>query len=201
MRINAGRYRNHNIEITNLDTTRETSDKVRQAIFNLIGQFFDGETALDLFAGSGAMGLEAISRGCSSCVFNDLNPKALQTVKKNIDKLKVAPQTTLINKDFKDCLNSLNGQKFDLIFLDPPYNMKNVDEILSLIKENDLLDILDTKLKEVVYYRELYPEYSLQELSEIMSAELGYTITKSGLNHRFRKLKEIASNIDKSMNG
>ena len=140
MRINAGRYRNHNIEITNLDTTRETSDKVRQAIFNLIGQFFDGETALDLFAGSGAMGLEAISRGCSSCVFNDLNPKALQTVKKNIDKLKVAPQTTLINKDFKDCLNSLNGQKFDLIFLDPPYNMKNVDEILSLIKDNNLLN-------------------------------------------------------------
>ena len=140
MRINAGRFRNHNIDITNLETTRETSDKVRQAIFNLIGQFFDGEIALDLFAGSGAMGLEALSRGCGKCYFNDLNSKALSVVKKNIAKLKLNDECILINKDYKDCLNDLKGLKMDLIFLDPPYNMTNVDEILKLIYDNDLLN-------------------------------------------------------------
>lgn len=140
MRINAGRFRNHNIDITNLETTRETSDKVRQAIFNLIGQFFDGEIALDLFAGSGAMGLEAISRGCAKCYFNDLNQKALNVVKKNIAKLKLNDECILINKDYKDCLNDLKDVKLDLIFLDPPYNMTNVDDILKLIYENDLLN-------------------------------------------------------------
>lgn len=140
MRINAGRFRNHNIDITNLDTTRETSDKVRQAIFNLIGQFFDGEIALDLFAGSGAMGLEALSRGCSKCYFNDMNKKALDVVKKNITKLKLNDECILINKDFKDCLVGLKGLKFDLIFLDPPYNMTNVDLILKNIYDNDLLN-------------------------------------------------------------
>ena len=105
-----------------------------------------------------------------------------------------------IYRDHKNMTNRLNNceqANIDKIFLTAANQIKDIEKI----KENDLLDILDTKLKEVVYYRELYPEYSLQELSEIMSAELGYTITKSGLNHRFRKLKEIASNIDKSMNG
>ena len=105
-----------------------------------------------------------------------------------------------IYRDHKNMTNRLNNceqANIDKIFLTAANQIKDIEKI----KENDLLDILDTKLKEVVYYRELYTEYSLQELSEIMSAELGYTITKSGLNHRFRKLKEIASNIDKSMNG
>ena len=82
MRINAGIYKRHNIYMTNLETTRETSDKVRQAIFNLIGQYFDGEIVLDLFAGSGAMGLEAISRGASKAYFNDINKKAINVVEK-----------------------------------------------------------------------------------------------------------------------
>ena len=105
-----------------------------------------------------------------------------------------------IYRDHKNMTNRLNNceqANIDKIFLTAANQIKDIEKI----KENDLLDILDVKLKEVVYYRELYPEYSLQELSEIMSEKLGYTITKSGLNHRFRKLKEIASNIDKSMNG
>ena len=64
------------------------------------------------------------------------------------------------------------------------------------LKTYDLLDVLDQKLKEVVEYREKYPESSLQELSEIMSEKLGYTITKSGLNHRFRKIKDMVSHLD-----
>lgn len=138
MRINAGKYRNHNIEMTNLETTRETSDKVRQAIFNLIGQFFDGEVVLDLFAGSGAMGLEAISRGASKAYFNDINNKALDVVKRNALKLKAEDACEFSNKDYKDFLKAIN-KPFDIIFLDPPYKMNDIDEILALIKEYKLL--------------------------------------------------------------
>jgi len=140
MRINAGLYRNHNINMCNLETTRETSDKVRQAIFNLIGQFFDGEVALDLFAGSGAMGYEAISRGCSKAYFNDINSKALNVVKENGKILKCADKCHYMNMDYKACLESLKNVKFDLIFLDPPYKMINVDEMIEIISNNDMLN-------------------------------------------------------------
>lgn len=139
MRINAGKYKNHNIEITGLETTRETSDKVRQAIFNLIGQFFDGEVVLDLFTGSGAMALEAISRGASFAYLNDININALNIAKKNALKLKCSEKCNFSNLDFKDFINQ-SKIKFDLIFLDPPYKMNNVDEILSLISNNSLLN-------------------------------------------------------------
>ncbi len=139
MRINAGKFRNHNIEMTNLDTTRETSDKVRQAIFNLIGQFFDGEVVLDLFAGSGAMGLEALSRGASKAVFNDINKKALDCTKRNALKLHVDNICEFYNLDYKEYLNNAK-EVFDIIFLDPPYKMNNVDEILCLIKDNNMLN-------------------------------------------------------------
>lgn len=140
MRINAGKFRNHNIEMTNLETTRETSDKVRQAIFNLIGQFFDGGVALDLFAGSGAMGFEAYSRGISKVYLNDINQKALDICRANARKLKCEEDITFINKDFKDALEGLKGIKFDLIMLDPPYKMDDVDSMLRIISDLDLLN-------------------------------------------------------------
>lgn len=139
MRINAGKFRNHNIYITNLETTRETSDKVRQAIFNLIGQFFDGGKALDLFAGSGAMGFEAYSRGISKVYLNDINNRALDICKMNAEKLKCTEDITFFNKDYKECLSSLKDDKFDLIFLDPPYKMTNVDEMIGIISDYDIL--------------------------------------------------------------
>ena len=80
----------------------------------------------------------------------------------------------------------------DKVFLTAYKQLKDIE----ILKEHDLLEVIDPKLKEVVEYREKYPESSLQELSEIMSHELGMNITKSGLNHRFRKLKEIASKIN-----
>ena len=138
MRINAGKFRNHNILMTNLPTTRETSDKVRQAIFNLIGQFFDGGIALDLFAGSGAMGLEAYSRGISHVYLNDLNKKAIDVCRANAIKLKCENDITFLNLDYKDCIKRLSDKEIDLIFLDPPYAMQNIDEIISLIDDNNL---------------------------------------------------------------
>ena len=101
-----------------------------------------------------------------------------------------------IYRDHKNMTNRLNNceqANMDKIFLTASKQLKDIE----IIKENDMLDLLDDKIKEVIIYREEYPESSLQELSEIMSKELGYNITKSGLNHRFRKIKAIAMRIKK----
>lgn len=100
-----------------------------------------------------------------------------------------------IYRDHKNMTNRLNNceqANIDKIFLTASNQLKDIEKL----RTYDLLDVLDQKLKEVVEYRTKYPESSLQELSEIMSEELGYTITKSGLNHRFRKIKEMVSHFD-----
>ncbi len=142
MRINAGKYKRHNIYMTNLETTRETSDKVRQAIFNLIGQYFEDEVVLDLFAGSGAMALEAISRGAKKAYFNDINKKACQIIKKNIDLLKVDVPTVVYNLDYLDAIKMIEESSLDIIFLDPPYKM---DDTKDMILEIDKSNILKSK--------------------------------------------------------
>lgn len=100
-----------------------------------------------------------------------------------------------IYRDHKNMTNRLNNceqANIDKIFLTASNQLKDIEKL----RTYDLLDVLDQKLKVVVEYRTKYPESSLQELSEIMSEELGYTITKSGLNHRFRKIKEMVSHLD-----
>ena len=141
MRVVGGKLRHRNINMTNLDTTRETQDKVRQAIYNMIGPYFDGGTCLDLFAGSGAMSIEAYSRGMDKIVLNDLNNQALNVCKSNCKDLKI-DNADFYNLDYKEFLNQCN-ELFDLIILDPPYKMINVDEIINLcipkLKEGGLL--------------------------------------------------------------
>lgn len=100
-----------------------------------------------------------------------------------------------IYRDHKNMTNRLNNceqANIDKIFLTASNQLRDIQKIIAY----DLLDVLDQKLREVVEYRQKYPESSLQELSEIMSNELGYTITKSGLNHRFRKLKDMVSHLE-----
>ena len=141
MRIVAGKYRHRIIEMTGLTSTRETQDKVRQAIYNMIGPYFDGGVCLDLFAGSGAMGIEAISRGMDSLYLNDLNKDALMVCRKNCASLKLT-NASFYNMDYIDYLKSVSVS-YDLIILDPPYRMDNIEEILGLsynrLKEGGLI--------------------------------------------------------------
>lgn len=132
MRIIAGKLRHRSLQMTNLDTTRETQDKVRGAIFNMIGPYFDGGTVLDLFAGSGAMGIEAYSRGIETIYLNDLEPQAIAVCKKNCSNLgiEVVHFSTL---DYRICLKQL-PVLMDYVFLDPPYKMNQIEELLSFVE-------------------------------------------------------------------
>lgn len=159
MRVVGGKLRHRTINMTNLETTRETQDKVRQAIFNMIGPYFDGGIALDLFAGSGAMGIEAYSRGIEKIVLNDLNNKALDVCKANCKSLGIN-DVMFYNLDYKEFLKQCD-LKFDLIILDPPYKMDNIDEIINLCNEilNDnglLVFEMEKNSKYQEEYNDLY---------------------------------------------
>ena len=130
MRIIAGTLRHRIIDMVNIESTRETQDKVRGAIFNMIGQFFDYDYCLDLFSGSGSMAIEAYSRGVKNIVLNDINKKAYETSLNNVKKLNIT-NYEIYNLDYKEFLNKDN-HKYDLIFLDPPYKMNNIEEMITL---------------------------------------------------------------------
>ena len=142
MRIVGGKYR-HRLIIypDDMEHTRPTKDRIREAIFSALGDITNSN-ALDLYAGSGAMGLEALSRGASKCAFVDVSPIAIKTIKGNLDNLKITSEEYILIKD-KD-INALErfktlNEKFDLVFLDPPYEQGQYQQIVDLLLDKDLL--------------------------------------------------------------
>ena len=107
------------------DGIRPTSDRVREAIFNSLGQFFDGGKALDLYAGTGALGIEALSRGCERATFVEKNPKAAHTVWENLARVGFSGCGEVLREDVSEVLGRLvtEGRRYDLIFVDPPYRI------------------------------------------------------------------------------
>ena len=120
LRVVAGLYGSRRIATPGGNATRPTSDRVREAIFSMIGPL-DGERALDLFAGSGAMGIEALSRGASEAVFVDRSEQSVRCVRENLKLLGV--DATVLKLDWLAALESLRrkNERFELLFLDPPY--------------------------------------------------------------------------------
>jgi 16S rRNA (guanine966-N2)-methyltransferase len=118
VRIVAGSRKGHRIDAPKRAPTRPTSDFVREAAFNLIGPL-DGASVIDLYAGSGAMGLEALSRGAGSCVFVEADRDACRTINANLDKLRL--EGVVLCQDAGRALASERGT-YDLVLLDPPYD-------------------------------------------------------------------------------
>lgn len=142
MRVIAGSLKGRQVSAVKGHNTRPTTDKIKENIFNIMGQFFDGGHVLDLFAGSGNLGIEALSRGMDHAVFIDMNADAIKTIKENIANLKLEEQTEVYRNDAFKALNVLakKGVKFDLIFLDPPYDRISMTELLTVIMEKKLLN-------------------------------------------------------------
>jgi 16S rRNA (guanine(966)-N(2))-methyltransferase RsmD len=101
---------------------RPTSDRLRESIFNILFQKVDGTAVLDLFAGTGAMGIEALSRGAVSATFVDNHYQSIKVIRKNLETCRLTSQSAVIRWDATRNLNCLTGLRFDLAFLDPPYN-------------------------------------------------------------------------------
>jgi len=142
MRIIAGKFKGRQIQAVKGDNTRPTTDKIKENIFNIMGQFFEGGHVLDLFAGSGSLGIEALSRGTDHAIFIDKNVHAIKVIKENISNLKLQQQTEVYRNDAFKALHVLakKSSKFDLIFLDPPYGQISITELLERIEANGLLN-------------------------------------------------------------
>ena len=142
MRIISGKYKGRNIEGYNISGTRPTMDRVKESVLAMIQNKIKDSTCLDLFAGSGSIGLELLSNGASSCYFVDNNKKVIDTIKTNINKIKIEEKTYLILNDFHKALKNFKDQniKFDIIFLDPPYQNNYLKDCLKLVLENNLLN-------------------------------------------------------------
>ncbi len=122
------------------EITRPTADRVKEALFSMIRFDIEGRKVLDLFAGSGQLGLEALSCGAAKAVFIDISREAADIILKNAAKTKLRDRCVVSSTDFKSFLTSAVGrEKYDVIFLDPPYNSIYMKEALSIIHNGDLL--------------------------------------------------------------
>ena len=119
--------------------TRPTLDRIKESLFNIIQNQIYDTRVLDLFAGSGALGLETISRGAKEAVLCDSSRKAIQIIKENIIKTHFEKQAVVLNSDYKKALDMLKKEKYDIIFLDPPYESDFDIEAVKSIIQNDML--------------------------------------------------------------
>lgn len=140
MRIIAGKARRLPLRTLPGKDTRPTTDRIKETLFNMLAPELEGAYFLDLFAGSGQIGLEAVSRGSAYCVFVDNNRKACEVIKENMEFTKLAGQCMLMNTDCMSALRTLEGKyRFDLIFMDPPYNQSLEAEILEYLAHSAIV--------------------------------------------------------------
>ena len=140
MKIISGQLKGRNISGYNIDGTRPTMDRVKESLFGMIQDYIKNSTVLDLFAGSGQLGIEAISNGAKECYFIDNNKVVINLLNNNINNLNINQNSHVILSDWKKFLNEVNNIKFDLIFIDPPYDYDVYEKILKKIIELDLLN-------------------------------------------------------------
>lgn len=138
MRVISGDYGGRPLKTLPGKTTRPTSDKVRGAMFNMIGPYFEGGRVLDLFAGSGGLSIEAISRGMTQAVLVERDRQAQAIIRENIAMTKEAGKFQLLSMEAKQALQ-LVQEPFDLVFLDPPYAEETIVETITDLCQKNLL--------------------------------------------------------------
>jgi len=150
MRVISGSAKGRALKAPPGMNTRPTADKVKEAMFNMIGPYFDGGMALDLFAGSGGLGIEALSRGMDRAVFVDMDKLSIQTINHNLEATGFADRSEVYRSEATRAIRTLAKRKyrFDLVLLDPPYRFTHVDELMLDIQELGLLQDGATVLVE-----------------------------------------------------
>lgn len=168
MRVIAGKARRLKLQAPRGMDTRPTTDRTKETLFNVLQPGLDGCRFLDLFSGSGAIGIEALSRGAASAVFVEKNRAALECIRKNLEFTGLEKDGRMIKKDVMAALMELEGEPaFDYIFMDPPYGMQWEKQVLEYLADSSLLDSSSTVIVEA----------SL-ETSFAWAQPLGYEIQK-----------------------
>lgn len=141
MRVIGGSLKGRRLRSVKGSLVRPTSDKVREAVFNILPMDFPFERVLDLFAGTGAMGIEAVSRGAGEAVFVDRDQAPCDVIRKNIEACGLAERTKVVRRDAIAALRAFSaaGERFDLVIIDPPYESGLTEEALRAVDEGGLL--------------------------------------------------------------
>ncbi|UKS29934.1 16S rRNA (guanine(966)-N(2))-methyltransferase RsmD [Paenibacillus sp. HWE-109] len=142
MRVISGTAKGRSLKAVPGTSTRPTTDKVKEAIFSMIGPYFDGGQVLDLFAGTGGLGIEALSRGMDKGVFIDIEKKSIDTIQHNLQTAGLKDQAEIYRTDATRALKALakREQRFALVFLDPPYKMKFIADLISTMEEQAIAE-------------------------------------------------------------
>ena len=138
MRVISGKYRGKKLLGFNIGGTRPTMDRIKESLFSMIQDHINGSIVLDLFSGSGSLGIEAVSNGAKCAYLVDNNIAAIKTIKCNINGM--GEDINVIKCDYNDALKLFRGTKFNIIFLDPPYSLNLINDCLNKIKKYDLLN-------------------------------------------------------------
>ncbi len=175
MQVIAGKYRGRKLVSLDSDSTRPTLQRVKESLFSMIDSKILGSNVLDLFAGSGALGIEALSRGACSATFVDSNPAVKKVLETNLARIG-EPHEIRIG-EFSGVLNEFKteARKFDLVFLDPPYKSNFGAEAMRLLAENNLLNqnamiVFEQEGKKVL--QNVVKGYIIQKVRDYNSASL-----------------------------
>lgn len=173
MRVIAGYAKGRRLKMPRSADIRPTLDKVKEALFDILGEEVAEKKVLDLYAGSGSLGIEAISRGAKAAIFIDYNPESIKVVKDNLESLNFQNKAKVLRLDFSRALGYLasQGKRFDLVFLDPPYGKAR--KSLHLVGKSDILSAHCMVAVEH-YKKEVLPEEA-GTLARIKSARYGDT--------------------------
>ena len=145
MRIVSGEFGGRRLQVPKDARVRPTSDRVREAWMSILGDALDGARLLDLFAGSGALGLEALSRGAGSATFVELNPPSLKALESNIAALGVSDRVTVHRGDAIRFAQRLPQRAFDIALADPPYTIDYAARLVQLFRGQPFADILSVE--------------------------------------------------------
>ena len=173
MRIVSGEFRSRRLAFPKNKLTRPMTDRAKEMIFNILGETVEGAVVLDLFAGSGSLGVEALSRGAKEVTFVEHGPWAVKTIYQNLENLNLKRKAWVLTQDVFRALLRLEEQKknFALIFLDPPYNQGLVRKVLNRLDRSDIV----TPLTQLILHRtrqEKLPE-TLETLELLREKRIG----------------------------
>lgn len=185
MRVIAGKFKSRLIHSPKGAELRPTSDRVKESLFGILGASVIGKDALDLFSGTGNLGIEALSRGARFCVFVDKNPRCITAIKKNLDALGINEDIEVKLMDgFKYIKEANNGGvKFDVIFLDPPYYKELIKKSLILLDNYNIIR------PSGIAVAEHYKEDDLPQPQELNNLELCRQQRYGGTFLSFYKMK------------
>lgn len=137
MRVISGKYKGRKLFSPRGDEIRPTSDRAKEAVFDILQWEIEGARVLDLFAGSGSLGIEAASRGAAEVIFSDISGESISLINQNLTKIGIKAQ--VFKRDYRHMLE-MSGGRFDIIFIDPPYGSAAGKDAMNIILEKGLLN-------------------------------------------------------------